>query len=169
MNGHQLCSGTQHTVFCRKISFVASSARDEGGVAKKWRMMTRGRGGVTIPPKIDDVIYEQPLMGKSVEEEEKERWARCVSNYFQCTISNNFQFECPMKFLNISNGKSGRGGVEEMKRKFNLRNPMRNRFDNWRKDSTVMMKNQTVAVSKFTTKPKEIDSNPYLSPRSWVK
>ena len=32
-----------------------------GGVAKKWRMMTRGRGGVTIPPKIDDVIYEQPL------------------------------------------------------------------------------------------------------------
>ena len=25
-------------------------------------MMTRGRGGVTIPPKIDDVIYEQPLM-----------------------------------------------------------------------------------------------------------
>ena len=24
-------------------------------------MMTRGRGGVTIPPKIDDVIYEQPL------------------------------------------------------------------------------------------------------------
>ena len=25
-------------------------------------MMTRGRGGVTIPPKIDDVIYEQPLI-----------------------------------------------------------------------------------------------------------
>ena len=24
-------------------------------------MMTRGRGGVTIPPKNDDVIYEQPL------------------------------------------------------------------------------------------------------------
>ena len=24
--------------------------------------MTRGRGGVRIPPKIDDVIYEQPLM-----------------------------------------------------------------------------------------------------------
>ena len=23
--------------------------------------MTRGRGGVTIPPKNDDVIYEQPL------------------------------------------------------------------------------------------------------------
>ena len=44
--------------------FVASYARDEGGVAKKWRMMTRGRGGVTIPPKIDDVIYEQPLMCK---------------------------------------------------------------------------------------------------------
>ena len=25
-------------------------------------MMTRGRGGVTIPPKNDDVIYEQPLI-----------------------------------------------------------------------------------------------------------
>ena len=24
-------------------------------------MMTRGRGGVAIPPKNDDVIYEQPL------------------------------------------------------------------------------------------------------------
>ena len=24
-------------------------------------MMTRGRGGVSIPPKSDDVIYEQPL------------------------------------------------------------------------------------------------------------
>ena len=23
--------------------------------------MTRGRGGVRIPPKIDDVVYEQPL------------------------------------------------------------------------------------------------------------
>ena len=33
-----------------------------GGVAKKWRMMTRGRGGGTTPPKIDDVIYEQPLI-----------------------------------------------------------------------------------------------------------
>ena len=29
-------------------------------------MMTRGRGGVTIPPKIDDVIYEQPLI-KAIE------------------------------------------------------------------------------------------------------
>ena len=26
--------------------------------------MTRGRGGVTIPPKNDDVIYEQPLTWK---------------------------------------------------------------------------------------------------------
>ena len=43
--------------------YVASYTRDEGGVAKKWQMMTRGRGGggVTIPPKNDDVIYEQPL------------------------------------------------------------------------------------------------------------
>ena len=47
--------------------FVAKSvlsralrAMRDGGVAKKWRWMTRGRG-VTIPPKIDDVIYEQPL------------------------------------------------------------------------------------------------------------
>ena len=32
-----------------------------GVVAKKRQMMKRGRGGVTIPPKIDDVIYEQAL------------------------------------------------------------------------------------------------------------
>ena len=31
--------------FSREISYVASYARIEGGVAKKWRMMTRGRGG----------------------------------------------------------------------------------------------------------------------------
>ena len=42
---------------CRELR-----ARWGGGVAKKWRMMTRGRGGGTIPPKNDDVIYEQPLM-----------------------------------------------------------------------------------------------------------
>ena len=64
MTGLQLWSGTQHTLFCRESRFVASYTRDEGGgVAKKRRMMTRGREGVTIPPKIDDVIYEQPPKG----------------------------------------------------------------------------------------------------------
>ena len=32
-------------------------------------MMTRGRGGVWIPPKSDDVIYEQPL--KDVQNKEQ--------------------------------------------------------------------------------------------------
>ena len=32
-------------------------------------MMTRGGEGVSIPPKNDDVIYEQPLIGK---------WCRCT-------------------------------------------------------------------------------------------
>ena len=32
-----------------------------GGVAK-YDMMTRGRGGVWLPPENDDVIYEQPLI-----------------------------------------------------------------------------------------------------------
>ena len=29
-------------------------------------MMTRGRGGVSVPPKNDDVICEQPLTSKLV-------------------------------------------------------------------------------------------------------
>ena len=29
-------------------------------------MMTRGRGGGSIPPKSDDVIYEQPLIGRLI-------------------------------------------------------------------------------------------------------
>ena len=40
---------------------TSSHKRGGGGVAKKWRMMTRGGEGVSIPPKNDDVIYEQPL------------------------------------------------------------------------------------------------------------
>ena len=48
-------------------------------------MMTRGRGGVTIPPKNDDVIYEQPLSqriepemlcGKIETSVEYKRWGR---------------------------------------------------------------------------------------------
>ena len=31
-------------------------------------MMTRGRGGVWLPPKNDDVIYEQPLRLKQLME-----------------------------------------------------------------------------------------------------
>ena len=42
------------------MSRVTRAMRE--GEAKKWRMMTRGRGGVTIPPKNNDVIYEQPLI-----------------------------------------------------------------------------------------------------------
>ena len=37
-------------------------ARDEGGVGSQKVMSDdKGEGGVTIPPKNDDVIYEQPL------------------------------------------------------------------------------------------------------------
>ena len=34
-------------------------------------MMTRGRGGVWIPPKSDDVIYEQPLIAHLHKVEER--------------------------------------------------------------------------------------------------
>ena len=51
-------------MFCREISFVASYARDEGGGSQKVTNDDEGGGreGVTMPHKIDDVIYEQPLM-----------------------------------------------------------------------------------------------------------
>ena len=52
-------------MFCREISFVANSARDEGG-SQKVTNDDEGEGGVTIPPKIDDVIYEQPLIVKCI-------------------------------------------------------------------------------------------------------
>ena len=60
MKGLQLWSKVQHTLFCREISYVASYARDEGG-SQKVTNDDKGEGGVTIPPKNDDVIYEQPL------------------------------------------------------------------------------------------------------------
>ena len=63
--GFQQWSGAQHTLFCREISFVASYAHMGRGVAKKWRVMMKGRGcqesWLRIPPKHYDIIYEQPL------------------------------------------------------------------------------------------------------------
>ena len=38
-------SETQHTVFCREISFVTSSARDEGGGSQKVTNDDEGEGG----------------------------------------------------------------------------------------------------------------------------
>ena len=61
MKGFQLLSKVQHTLFCREISYVASYARIEGGGSQKVTNDDEGEGGVTIPPKSDDVIYEQPL------------------------------------------------------------------------------------------------------------
>ena len=53
---------TQHTLFCRESRFVASYTRAEGGGgSQKVTNDDEGEGGGTIPPKIDDVIYEQPL------------------------------------------------------------------------------------------------------------
>ena len=66
MKGLQLWSGTQHTLFCRESRFVASYTRDEGGGSQKVTNDDEGDGGVTIPSKIDDVIYEQPLTAKSI-------------------------------------------------------------------------------------------------------
>ena len=66
MKGLQLWSGTQHTLFCRESRFVASYTRDEGGGSQKVTNDDEGEGGVKIPPKNDDVIYEQPLIEPSV-------------------------------------------------------------------------------------------------------
>ena len=41
--------------------------RGRGGVSQKITSDDEGKGGVTIPPKNDDVIYEQPLGGKIVQ------------------------------------------------------------------------------------------------------
>ena len=35
--------------------------RDEGGGSQKVTNDDKGEGGVSIPPKNDDIIYEQPL------------------------------------------------------------------------------------------------------------
>ena len=45
--------------FCRELR-----AHGRGGSQKVTGVMTRGRGGVKIPPTNDDVIYEQPLIPK---------------------------------------------------------------------------------------------------------
>ena len=62
MKGFQLWSKVQHTLFCREISYVASYARNERGGSQKVTNDDEGEGEVTIPPKNDDIIYEQPLM-----------------------------------------------------------------------------------------------------------
>ena len=36
-------------------------------------MMARGRGGAWLPPKSDDVIYEQPLITKIISMGKKEK------------------------------------------------------------------------------------------------
>ena len=63
MKGLQLWSKVQHTLFCREINYVASYVRHEGG-SQKVTNDDEG-GGVTIPPKNDDVIYEHPLTSSS--------------------------------------------------------------------------------------------------------
>ena len=47
-------------LFCREISFVASYAHMGGG-SQKVTSDDEGEGRVMIPPKNDDVIYEQLL------------------------------------------------------------------------------------------------------------
>ena len=63
VNALQLWPKVQHTLFCREINHVASYARDEGGGSQKVTNDDEGEG-VSIPPKNDDVIYEQPLTGQ---------------------------------------------------------------------------------------------------------
>ena len=48
-------------MFCRKDSIV-ESYKHKGGSSQKVTNDDEKEGGVTIPPKIDDVIYEQPLI-----------------------------------------------------------------------------------------------------------
>ena len=64
MKGLQLWPGTQPTLFCRESRFVASYTRDEGGGgSQKVTNDDEGEGGGSrYLTKIDDVIYEQPLM-----------------------------------------------------------------------------------------------------------
>ena len=66
MKGLQLWWGIQHTLFCPESRFVASYTRDEGGGSQKVTNDDEGEGGGHDTPKIDDVIYEQPLTGRGV-------------------------------------------------------------------------------------------------------
>ena len=62
MKGHQRWSGTQHTVFCREISFVVSSACDEGGGSQKVTNDDEGEGGGSrYPPKLMTSFMNSPL------------------------------------------------------------------------------------------------------------
>ena len=68
--------------------FVAKSVRSRvtralRGVAKTWQMMMRGRG-VTIPPKNDDVIYEEPL---------RPEWRGCPCS--RCSRTSSHTGRCP--------------------------------------------------------------------------
>ena len=54
-------SATRGTLFCRGSILLTIYASKKGGGMPKDDMLTRGGGGVSIPPKSDDVIYEQPL------------------------------------------------------------------------------------------------------------
>ena len=49
-----------------KISFVASYAQMGGGVVKKWRVMTMGRGGHNTPQKWGIYVERKCLFAQSV-------------------------------------------------------------------------------------------------------
>ena len=57
----QYSPATQCMLFCRKTIHLTINAR-KGGGEQKDDMMTRGREGVWIPSKNDDVVYEQALI-----------------------------------------------------------------------------------------------------------
>ena len=54
----------------------------EGGLAKRWFEMIRGRVGVWEPSKLDDVIYEQPLMGGGAVMENSINWIFFLNEAF---------------------------------------------------------------------------------------
>ena len=56
--------GQESNIRCFVAKSVLSRvyARNEGGGSQKVTNDDEGEGGVTIPPKNDDVIYEQPLI-----------------------------------------------------------------------------------------------------------
>ena len=55
-------SATWGTLFCRRSILLTFYAYKGGEVAERWHD-DKGEGGVSIPPKSDDVIYERPLTG----------------------------------------------------------------------------------------------------------